>query len=114
MPKQQNQQTQEFNKEEWLGLVKERIMKEPWGSGRLWTNGTMFVEVVRVGETEDVMVRIRTPNVRNAIKLTRREHINALIELAEAIVQNEKNLKDKLEAIKGILRAGRGTEEEEI
>jgi len=114
MPKQQNQQTPEFNKEEWLGLVKERIMKEPWGSGRLWTNGTMFVEIVRVGETEDVMVRIRTPNVRNAIKLTRREHINALIELAEAIVQNEKNLKDKLEAIKSVLRAGRGTEEEEI
>jgi len=89
-------------------------MKEPWGTGRLWTNGTMFIEVVRVGETEDVMVRIRTPNVRNAVKLTRREHINALIELAEAIAQNEKNLKDKLEAIKSVLRAGRGTEEEEI
>jgi len=114
MPKTQNQQTQEFNKEEWLNLVKERIMKEPWGTGRLWTNGTMFIEVVRVGETEDVMVRIRTPNVRNAVKLTRREHINALIELAEAIAQNEKNLKDKLEAIKSVLRAGRGTEEEEI
>jgi hypothetical protein len=114
MPKTQNSQTQEFNKEEWLNTVKERIMKEPWGTGRLWTNGTMFIEVVRVGETEDIMVRIRTANVRNAIKLTRREHINALLELVDAIAQNEKNLKDKLEAIKGVLRAGRGGEEEEL
>jgi hypothetical protein len=73
-----------------------------------------MVEVVRVGETEDIMVRIRTPNVKNAIKLTRREHINALLELADAIVKNENNLKEKLEALKGVLRAGRGGEEEEL
>ena len=114
MPKQQTNPENGFNKEEWLGLVKERIMNEEWGTGRLWTNGTLMVEIVRVRDTDNVMVRIRNPNVKNAIKLTRKEHINALLELAEAIAQNEKNLKDKLEAIKSVLRAGRGTEEEEI
>jgi hypothetical protein len=114
MPKTQTKPESEFNKEEWLKVVKERIMKEPWGSGRLWTNGVLTVEVVRVGETEDVMLRIRTPNVRNAIKLTRKEHIDSLVELANAIVENEKNLRDKLDAIREVLRAGRGTAEEEL
>jgi len=114
MPKTQTQQTQEFNKEEWLRLVKERIMKEPWGSGRLWTDGVITVEVVRVGETEDVMVRVRTPKMGNAVKLTRREHIDSLIDLAKAIAENEKNLRDKLEAVREMLRSRARTEEEEL
>ena len=114
MPKTQTQQTQEFNKEEWLRLVKERIMKEPWGSGRLWTDGVITVEVVRVGETEDVMVRVRTPKMGNAVKLTRREHIDSLIDLAKAVAENEKNLRDKLEAVREMLRSRARTEEEEL
>jgi len=115
MPKTQNQQTKEFNKEEWLGLVKERIMKEPWGSGRVWTDGTLNVEIVRVGETEDVMIRIRTPLMKNAIKLTRKDHIDSLIALADAISKNEKNLRDKLEAVKEMFRSRtRAVEEEEL
>ena len=115
MPKTQNQTKNQFNKEEWLGLVKERIMREPWGSGRLWADGTLNVEIVRVGETEDVMIRIRTPLMKNAIKLTRREHIDSLIALAKAIADNEKNLRDKLEAVKEMFRSRtRAVEEEEL
>jgi len=114
MPKTQNQQTKEFNKEEWLGLVKERIMKEPWGSGRIWTDGVITVEVVRVGESEDIMLRIRTPKMGNAVKLTRREHIDSLIELAKAIAENEKNLRNKLEAVKEMLKSRARVEEEEL
>jgi hypothetical protein len=114
MPKTQTQQTPEFDKEEWLKLVKERITKEPWGSGRLWTDGTLYVEVVRIGETEDIMIRVRTQNIKNAIKLTRKEHIDSLIELAEAVLKNEKNLRDKLEAIRDVLRSRARTGEEEL
>jgi hypothetical protein len=114
MPKQQTKPENEFNKEEWLRLVKERIMKEPWGSGRLWTDGVITVEVVRVGETEDVMLRIRTPKMGNAVKLTRREHVDSLMELAEAISKNEKNIRDKLEAVREMLRNRARAEEEEL
>jgi len=115
MPKQQTEKTPEFDREEWLGLVRERIMKEPWGSGRVWTDGVLNVEIVRVGETEDVMIRIRTPLMKNAIKLTRKEHIDSLIALAKAIADNEKNLRDKLEAVKEMFRSrSRTVEEEEL
>ena len=118
MPKTQNQtqtQTQnQFDKEEWTKLVRERIMREPWGSGRIWTDGTLNVEVVRVGETEDVMIRIRTPLMKNAVKLTRKEHIDSLIALADAISKNEKNLRDKLEAVKEMFRSRTRIEEEEL
>ena len=114
MPKAQKQTESQFDKEEWLRLVKERIMREPWGSGRMWTDGTLNVEIVRVGETEDWMVRIRTPLVKNAIKLTRKEHIDSLIALARAIADNEKNLRDKLEAVKEMFRTRTRVEEEEL
>jgi len=104
----------EFNKTEWLQKAKETIMQREWGSGILWGGGTLVVELVRVGTSEDVMVRIRTANVRNALKLTRKEHIIALIELAKAIANNERHLADKLEAIKEILRAGTTRQESEI
>jgi len=112
MPKQKETHTQEFNKEEWIQKVQEKIMNQPWGTAVTWTDGTLFVEVVRVGESEDVMVRIRTQNVKNAIKLVRREHVDSLIALAEAIVSNEKNLRNKLEAIREVLREGRRAVEE--
>jgi len=114
MPKTQTQTQNQFDREEWLKLVKERIMKEPWGSGRVWTDGLITVEVVRVGESEDIMLRIRTPKMGNAVKLTRREHIDSLMELAKAIAGNEKNLRDKLEAIREMLKSRARTEEEEL
>jgi len=102
MPKKETEPG--FNREEWLSKARERIMQQPWGTGVVWNNGTLFVELVRVNDTEDVMVRIRTPNVRNAMKLTRKEHVDALIELARAIAENDRNVRDKLEAVKDILR----------
>jgi len=114
MPKTQKPAETQFNKEEWIAVVRERIMREPWGSGRVWTDGTLQVEVVRVGETEDLMIRIRTPLVKNAIKLTRREHVDSLIALARAIADNEKNLRDKLEAVKEMFRTRTRVEEEEL
>ena len=112
MPKQKETHAQEFNKEEWMQRVQEKIMSQPWGTAVTWTDDTLFIEVVRVGESEDVMVRIRTQNVKNAIKLVRREHVDSLIALAEAIVSNEKNLRNKLEAIREVLREGRRAVEE--
>jgi hypothetical protein len=112
MPKKETEPG--FNKEEWLSKAKERIMQQPWGTGVVWNNGTLFVELVRVNDTEDIMVRIRTPNVRNAIKLTRREHIDALMELAKAIANNERNVADKLEAIKEVLRTSGRRQVDEI
>jgi hypothetical protein len=103
-----------FNREEWLNKAREKVMSQPWGTGVIWNNGTLFVELVRVGETEDVMVRLRTANVRNAIKLTRKEHVDALMELAKAIAQNERNVRDKIEAIKDILRTSGRRQVDEI
>ncbi|MCI4409973.1 MAG: hypothetical protein JHC26_12840 [Thermofilum sp.] len=103
-----------FDKNEWLNKAREKVMAQPWGSGVIWNNGTLFVELVRVGESEDMMVRIRTPNVRNAIKLTRREHIDALVELAKAIANNERNVADKLEAVREALRSGGKKQVDEI
>jgi hypothetical protein len=114
MPKTQTKPENEFSKDEWIRIVKERIMKEPWGSGRLWTDGVLTMEIVRVGETEDVMLRIRTPKMGNAVKITRKEHVDSLIDLAKAIVENEKNLRDKLEAVKEMLRSRARAEEEEL
>jgi hypothetical protein len=109
-----NESASGFNKAEWLQKAREIIMQREWGSGILWSNGPLVVELVRVGTTEDIMVRIRTGNVRNALKLTKREHIVALLELAKAIVNNEKHLADKLEAIKEVLRPGAIRQEGEI
>lgn len=104
MPKKQNPQQPEqengFNKEEWLYTAMERISKEPWGSGVLLTANQLIVELVRIGESSDIMVRIRTSNMKNAIKLTRREHIDSLLELAEAIVANKNHIQDKLNAVR--------------
>jgi hypothetical protein len=112
MPKKET--PNEFNREEWLNKAKERIMQQPWGTGVVWNNGALFVELVRVGESEDVMVRIRTPNVRNAIKLTRKEHVDALMELAKAIAENDRNVRDKLEAVKEVLRTSGRRQVDEI
>jgi hypothetical protein len=48
------------------------------------------------------------------VKITRREHVDSLIDLAKAIVENEKNLRDKLEAVREMLRSRARTEEEEL
>lgn len=119
MPKRTQTETQEtqkenvFSKQEWLSKVKEKIMTQPWGTAVLKNAGPLRLEVVRVGETDNIMVRIAGNKPGNAVKLTRKEHIDALLEIADAIVANVNNLQDKLEAIKEILpRSGRGDVEE--
>lgn len=118
MPKKETKETGQkdtaFSKEEWLMKVKEKLMQEPWSSAVMKSTDALILELVRVGDSENLMVRIRTANIRNAIKLTRKEHIESLIELAEAIVANYNNIRDKLEAIMEILPKSRRIAEEEI
>jgi hypothetical protein len=119
MPKKGETQTTEgngvFSKGEWIGKVKERIMRGPWGTVVIKDAGALTMEIVRIGETENLMLRIRTPNIKNTLKLTRREHVESLLELARAIANNEKNLADKLTALMEIFpRGGRVREEEEL
>ncbi len=118
MPKKnetQNPENTTFSRTEWLNKVREKVMSQPWGTAVMKATDSLMLEIVRVGETENLMLRIRTPNVRNAIKLTRKEHIESLLELVEMIAQNQNNLKDKLEALAEILpKSGRRTTEEEV
>lgn len=109
MPKKEKETGQEktaFSPEEWLRTAIERISKEPWGSGVLLIANQLVVELVRIGESSDIMVRIRTGNMKNAIKLTRREHIDSLLELAEAIIANKNHIQDKLDAVRERLPSG--------
>lgn len=115
MPKKETREVQEktaFSKEEWLMKVKEKLMQQAWSSAVMKSAGVLILELVRVADSENIMLRIRTANIKNAIKLTRREHIESLIELAEAIAANYNNIRDKLEALMEILPKGRRTEEE--
>jgi len=118
MPKKdqnQNPQNPVFSKDEWLNKIREKVGTQPWGTVVIKDTGALMVEVVRVGESDNLMLRIRTPNVKNALKLTRKEHIDALLELVNAISNNEKNLMDKLEALKEVFpKGGRTREEEEV
>ena len=118
MPKKTETPTQEnttFSKTEWLSKVKEKVMSQPWGTAVMKASDSLMLEIVRVGESDNLMLRIRTPNVRNSIKLTRKEHIESLLELVNAIAENQNNLKDKLEALMETLpRGGRRVAEEEI
>lgn len=112
--KEQGQEKTAFSPEEWLKTAIERISKEPWGSGVLLTTSELIVELVRIGESNDVMVRIRTGNMKNAIKLTRKEHIDSLLELAEAIIANKNHIQDKLNAIREMLPSAIRTKYEEL
>ena len=117
MPKKENSQKQEnqiFSKEEWLQKAMEKVMSEPWGVAVLKDAGAVRLELVRIGETENIMLRLAGQKPGNALKLTRQEHIDALIEIAEAIIANKNNLQDKLEAIREKLPSSRRRTEEEI
>lgn len=118
MPKKQtNEMAQEktaFSREEWLMKVKEKLMQQPWSSAVMKSTDALILELVRVGDSENLMVRIRTANIKNTLKLARKEHIESLIELAEAIATNYNNIRDKLEAIMEILPKSRRIAEEEV
>ncbi|MEM4439797.1 MAG: hypothetical protein QW680_14320 [Pyrobaculum sp.] len=89
----------------------EKFKKEAnvWDSSILTKNEIFTAEVVKVSEN-DVIVRIRTQNLRkNAIKLVTKQHVDAFI----ALVRNEEFVK-KLEAIKEILPSAKVVKVEEL
>lgn len=110
---EEEEKPKSFSKTDWLNRAKEKVMQEEWGSATMLAVGALKVELVRIGNTQDLMVRICTQKFNNCLKLTRREHVDSLFELMEKIKANENNIADKLEAIKEVLRTGASKKEEE-
>lgn len=110
---EEEEKPKSFSKTEWLNRAREKVMQEEWGSATMLAVGALRVELVRIGNTQDLMVRICTQKFNNCLKLTRKEHIESLLELVEKIKANENSIVDKLEAIKEVLRAGGSRREEE-
>jgi CRISPR/Cas system-associated endoribonuclease Cas2 len=96
----------QFDAEEFLKRVQNAIMKKEWGSAILTQFNTVKLEVVRIGNTDEIMIRVSGQKPGNALKLVTKEHLDNFLELAHAMVNNEGNLLDKLEALKGLLREG--------
>jgi hypothetical protein len=96
----------EFNPEEFIQKVKTVVMKKEWGSAILTQMDTIKLEVVRVGNTDDIMIRVSGQKPGNALKIVTQTHLDNFIELAEAITANEGGLRDKLQALRSILREG--------
>jgi len=100
MPKKEGQ---EFNKDEFVNKVKQAVFSQPWGTVVLYDAGSVRLEVTRIEESENVMVRIAGQKPGNALKLTTKEHIYDVMEIFRALFNNESNLKDKLEAVMELL-----------
>jgi hypothetical protein len=96
----------EFSPEEYRKKVQSVIMKKEWGTAILTQFNTVKLEVVRIGNTDEIMIRISGQKPGNALKLVTKEHLDNFLELAHAIVSNEGNLLDKLGALKEMLREG--------
>ncbi len=102
----QRQESKKINTEEFVKKVREIIMKKEWGSAILVQANTVKIEVVRIGNTDEIMIRVSGQKPGNALKLVTQEHLENFIDLARMIVNNEGNLLDKLEALKTLLREG--------
>ncbi len=102
----QKQESKKINTEEFVKKVREIIMKKEWGSAVLAQANTIKIEVVRVSNTDDIMIRISGQKPGNALKLVTQEHLDNFIDLVRMIVENESGLMDKLEALKSLLREG--------
>lgn len=96
-----------FSKEEWLQKVKEKVKDKAWATLTLKDFGALRIEIVRVRDTDNLMLRISTGNPQNSIRLTRKEHIEALIDMANYIAANVNNVLEKLNALKEIMPEGR-------
>lgn len=88
-----------FDRQDWLAKAKEKVMQAPWGTAVMYDAEYLRLELVRIADSQDVMVRLCGQKTNNCVKMTRREHIQALLDIVSAIVENKNNLKDKLEAI---------------
>jgi len=109
MPKKQetDSQGEGFNAEAFASKVKAAVMDRPWGSAVLAQAGTIKLEIVRVNDTDNVMLRLSGQKLGNALKLTTRQHVDDLIELMRMVLENESDLMRKIETIKGMLPEGR-------
>jgi hypothetical protein len=96
----------EFKPEEFIQKVKAVVMKKEWGSAILTQMNTIKLEVVRVGNTDDIMIRVSGQKPGNALKIVTQEHLDNFMELVDAIAANEGGLRDKLQALRSILREG--------
>jgi hypothetical protein len=96
----------QFDAEEFLKRVRNAVMKKEWGSAILTQFNTVKLEVVKIGNTDEVMIRVSGQKPGNALKLVTKEHLDNFLELAHAIMSNKGNLLDKLEALKELLREG--------
>jgi len=105
--KETNNKGEGFNAEAFASKVKTAIMDKPWGSAVVAQAGTIKLEVVRVNDTDSVMLRLSGQKLGNALKLTTRQHVDDLIELMRMVLENEGDLMRKIETIKGMLPEGR-------
>ena len=103
---QTKQKTEGFNPEEFLERVRSVVMRKEWGSAILKQADTIRIEAVRVGNTEDIMIRISGQKPGNALKIVTKEHLDNFLEIVDAIASNEGSLRDKLLALRSILREG--------
>ena len=109
MPKKQEttDEGEGFNAEAFASKVRSAIMDRSWGSAVLAQAGTIKLEIVRVNDTDNVMLRLSGQKLGNALKLTTRQHVDDLIELMRMVLENESDLMRKIETIKNMLPEGR-------
>lgn len=103
MPKEQKPEKQ-FNPEEFVQKALKAVMTKEWGSAILAQADTIKIEVVRIDNSNDIMLRISGQKPGNSLKLTTVRHIDNFLDLVNMIANNEGNLADKLNALKSVLR----------
>jgi RecA/RadA recombinase len=103
---QAKQKTEGFNPEEFLERVRSAVMKKEWGTAILTQFNTVKLEVVRISDTSEIMIRVSGQKPGNALKLVTKEHLDNFLEIVDAIASNEGNLRDKLLALRSVLREG--------
>jgi hypothetical protein len=109
MPKKEetNNQGEGFDAEAFASKVRSAVTGRPWASAVVAQVGTIKLEIVRVGDTDNLMLRLSGQKPGNALKLTTRQHVEDLIELMRMIQENESDLMRKIETIKDMLPEGR-------
>ena len=103
MPKEQKPK-QEFNAGEFSQKVRNIIMKKEWGTAVLAQADTIKIEVVRIGGSDEAMIRISGQKLGNALKIVTTRHLDNFLDLARMIANNEGNLSDKLNALRSMLK----------
>jgi len=103
MPKEQKTAPQ-FDAEEFSQRVKDIVMKKEWGTAVLAQADTIKIEVVRVGESNEMMIRVSGQKPGNALKIVTTRHLDNFLDLVRMISNNEGNLLIKLMTLRNMLR----------